>query len=103
MIQIGDKIMDKRFNTEHIVESIESLPTITVIFTEDMKCIPIQYIKKVIPIWVKLLNMVFFNKTLTFTEQSELKTFVESEVMFKNEITPDFCKKWVKTWKEKNL
>lgn len=42
----GDRIEHVDKKTNHVVESVESIEDITVVFTEDSKCFPINKIRK---------------------------------------------------------
>lgn len=41
----GDKIVDVRDNTVHIVESVDVYDTVTLVFTESKKYIPFNHIR----------------------------------------------------------
>lgn len=43
MITPGSKIINKKTKTLHIVDSIEVIDGITLIFTEDIMCFPIEF------------------------------------------------------------
>ena len=103
MIQIGNKILDKRSNTTHVVESICELPTTKVFFTEDSKCIPEDSAKKIVPIWIKFLNNVFFGDEISMSDNKKIKEFFSSQTFFINDPTPEYCENWVREWKKKNL
>ena len=40
--KIGDLVLCKNFRTEHIVESIEVIDNNVYVFTEDVKCFPLE-------------------------------------------------------------
>jgi hypothetical protein len=103
MIVPGDKIIDTRVNSIHIVESVETISRITVCFTTDSKCIPLEYVKKTTNIVQKLLNHVLFKNNLTENDRTELKEFMSSIVTLKHRITPEYGKSFIQEWKRKNL
>lgn len=43
---VGDKIRSISKKSKHIVESVESFEEVTVIFTEDVKCFPVDDVEK---------------------------------------------------------
>jgi hypothetical protein len=78
MIQIGDKIKNKRTNTTHIVDSIDVFDEIILIYTEDNKYIPIDDVEFVSvsiisKYFMKLFNDEKINTDLEIKCNNELK------------------------------
>lgn len=42
----GDKLVDKRDNTIHIVECVDVYETVTLVFTEEKKYIPLENLRE---------------------------------------------------------
>jgi len=73
----GDKIIDVRDNTEHIVECVDVYDEVTLVFTEDRKYIPLE-LTRVIPEIIINIKKRFINlikpvnkKVLTYQEWVE--------------------------------
>lgn len=68
---IGDKIRSISKKTKHVVESVESVSDITVIFTEDIKCFPIQDVEKDYDSFVAEYFIKIFNGVTPNQEEKE--------------------------------
>jgi len=73
----GDKIIDVRDNTEHIVECVDVYDEVTLVFTEGKKYIPLE-LTRVIPEIITNIKKRFINlikpvnkKVLTYQEWVE--------------------------------
>jgi hypothetical protein len=73
MIQIGDKIRNKKTNTIHIVDSIDVFDGLTLIFTKDIKYIPINDVE-IVPesLISKYFIKLFRGEELNCDEETEL-------------------------------
>jgi hypothetical protein len=56
----GDKIIDVRDNTKHIVECVDVYDEVTLVFTEDRKYIPLE-LTRVIPEIITNIKKRFIN------------------------------------------
>jgi hypothetical protein len=73
MIRIGDRIKNKKTNTIHIVESIDRFDETILVFTKDIKYIPINDIEIVSESVIsKFFIKLFKGEKLTHIEESEL-------------------------------
>jgi hypothetical protein len=69
----GDYIecVDKK--TKHVIESLETIENITVIFTEDSKCFPVEKIRKVdTSVIGSFFSKLLRGKQVTEEEQKEV-------------------------------
>ena len=78
MIQIGDKIKNKKTNTTHIVDSIDVFDELTLIYTKDSKYIPINDVEFVSnsiisKYFIKLFNNEKIDADLELKCNDELK------------------------------
>lgn len=76
-IQIGDKIRSISKKTEHIVESLETIGNQTVLFTEDIKCFPLEDIEKEYDSFVsEYFLKIFSGQKPTIEEEKKLKEII---------------------------
>ena len=78
MIQINDKLRNKKTNTHHIVESIDRFDDVVLIFTKDGKYIPINDVEFVSEsiisnYFIKLLNNEKIDNDLELSCTNKLK------------------------------
>ena len=73
-LNVGDKISSITKKTKHIIESIETIDTTTVVFTEDVKCFPISDVKKEYDSFVaEYFLKVFSGETPSDEDRKKLK------------------------------
>jgi hypothetical protein len=75
---IGQKIKSLTKKSTHVIESIETVEGKTVIFTEDVKCFPIEDIEKHYDSFLsEYFLKVFSGQTPTSEEDKKLKEIFE--------------------------
>lgn len=71
----GDKIIDVRDNTEHIVECVDVYDEVTLVFTEGKKYIPIESIRNLTDVEV-VRNIITENPDILKNYEDEIITNV---------------------------
>ena len=84
----GSKIQSNKFKTIHIVEHVEIIDDLTLVYTEDIKCFPITEVELVVPLSKKLCNL--FYSWVSSNEENhnpEKETTNELERLLKSDYT----------------
>jgi len=73
-LNVGDTISSITKKTKHVIESIETIDDITVVFTQDVKCFPISDVKKEFDSFVsEYFSKVFSGQTVSEEDRLRLK------------------------------
>ena len=67
----GDKIYSKTSNSVHIVEEVETISDITVVFTEDSKCFPLSEVEKHLDSFLAYYFSKLFKQEIVTKEEEQ--------------------------------
>ena len=67
----GDKIYSKTSKSVHIVEEVETICDITVVFTEDSKCFPLSDVEKHSDSFLSYYFLKVFRKEVVIEEEEQ--------------------------------